>query len=500
MGSAEAVPTGPQQRCGCGSGGWECLVHYGPPQVAAETTKESDVTDRREPSQDRHILMITNHGVHEWEVTPGLPDTGGQNVYVNQFTEALIEQGYRVTIVNRGGYPHPVTGATQTGMVSHPSGKARILYIEDGTPAFVRKEDMNEHVPLLAADLHHKLTAEGVDYDLVISHYWDAAKIGVALNELGQSEAPHIWVPHSLGALKKRNTDPSTWADLRIDERIAHERALLGRIDGAVATSSAIRDTFVDDYGYVPRYFLPPCVDPVRYHPRSPDDCAAAWDFLAQHSPSSASELRMRPIVLEISRTDRPKRKDVLIRAFARVRERLPDTLLVVALDERGGAPYEEAVALFGELGLERDVITLGSVWERLPCLYAVAAVYCTPSVMEGFGMSAQEAAATAVPVVASDLVPFAAEYLLGSAAKGTDGEPGRGLLMGDAAIVVPADDVEGFAQALAMLLSDDALRGRMGQRALEITIPYFTWAHRTRDLLDDLGLGVETETDAGAG
>jgi len=458
------------------------------------------VTDRRNPSRDRHILMITNHGVHEWEVTPGLPDTGGQNVYVNQFTEALIEQGYRVTIVNRGGYPHPVTGAAQTGVVSHPSGKARILYIEDGTPAFVRKEDMNEHVPLLASDLHHKLADEGADYDLIVSHYWDAAKIGVALNELAHSEVPHIWVPHSLGALKKRNMDPSTWADLRIDERIAHERALLDRIDGAVATSSAIRDTFVDDYGYRPRYFLPPCVDPVRYHPRSHDDCAAVWDFLAEQSPYSASELRMRRIVLEISRTDRTKRKDVLIQAYAQVRERIPGTLLVVALDDRGGEPYEEAVALIHELGVERDVITLGSVWEQLPCLYAVAAVYCTPSVMEGFGMSAQEAAAIAVPVVASDLVPFAAEYLLGPAAERLDGEPGRELLVGDAAIVVPADDVEGFAHALTMLLSDDALRGQMGRRALEITIPYFTWAHRTRDLLDDLGLGVDTETDADAG
>ncbi len=47
--------------------------------------------------------MITNHGVHECEVTPGLPDTGGQNVHLNQFTDALTEQGYRVTIVGRGG-------------------------------------------------------------------------------------------------------------------------------------------------------------------------------------------------------------------------------------------------------------------------------------------------------------------------------------------------------------------------------------------------------------
>lgn len=448
---------------------------------------------------ERHILQITNHGVHEWQVTPGMPDTGGQNVYVNQFTGALIEQGYRVTIVNRGGYPHPVTGAMQSGVVEHPSGRARILYIEDGTSAFVRKEDMDEHVPLLAADLHRKLADEDADYDLVISHYWDAAKIAIALQELSHSEAPHIWVPHSLGALKKRNVDPADWVDLRIDERIAHERALLEHVDGAVATSSAIRDSFVDDYGHKPRHFLPPCVDPARYHPRSADECAGVWDFLAGRSPHSAAELRSRRMVVEISRTDRTKRKDVLIRAFAQVRQEIPDSLLVVALDERSGAAYEEAVALIGELDLERDVIALGSVWEQLPCLYAAAAVYCTPSVMEGFGMSAQEAAATAVPTVASDLVPFAAEYLLGPEPERLDGETDAapGLLVGDAAIVVPADDVNGFARALTMLLSDEALRRRMGQKALEITIPYFTWAHRTRDLLDDLGLGVETETDA---
>jgi glycosyltransferase involved in cell wall biosynthesis len=102
--------------------------------------------------------------------------------------------------------------------------------------------------------------------------------------------------------------------------------------------------------------------------------------------------------------------------------------------------------------------------------------------------------------VVASGLVPFAAEYLLGAVAKPPDGESDGGLLVGEAAIVVPADDVDGFARALGMLLSDEALRERMGRRALEITIPYFTWAHRTRDLLDDLGLGGEAETDADAG
>jgi len=60
--------------------------------------------------------MITNHGIHQWQVIPGLPDTGGQNVFVNQFTEALAKLGFRITIVNRGGYSHPVTGEPQRGL------------------------------------------------------------------------------------------------------------------------------------------------------------------------------------------------------------------------------------------------------------------------------------------------------------------------------------------------------------------------------------------------
>jgi glycosyltransferase involved in cell wall biosynthesis len=111
---------------------------------------------------------------------------------------------------------------------------------------------------------------------------------------------------------------------------------------------------------------------------------------------------------------------------------------------------------------------------------------------MEGFGMSAQEAAATGKPVVASDLVPFAVEYLLGPEPKRVAVDGGDGVLrLGEGAIVVPADDVAGFAQALITLLGDDQLRSEMGRRALAITIPYFTWEIRTRDLLDDLGVAV---------
>ncbi len=440
----------------------------------------------------KHVLMITNHGVHEWNVVPGMPDTGGQNVYVNQFTEALVAKGYRVTIANRGGYEHPTTGKPQTGVVYHPTGHARIIYVEDGLPNFVRKEDMNEQLPKLAEDLARKLGRNNDSYDLIISHYWDGCKLGVLVNEASTKRVPHVWIPHSLGALKKHNMDPSTWANLRIDERIAIERDLLKSIDGGVATSSAIRDTFREDYGYEARYFLPPCVDEGRYRPYAGEASERIWEFLSNLSGLRVEELKGRKLVTEVSRTDKTKRKDVLIRAFAQAKAEVPEALLLVSIDSHAGSLHDSLMDLIAELDLKRDVIVLGSIWEQLPLLYSITDVFCTPSVMEGFGMTSQEAAATGKPVISSNLVPFVCEYLLGSDPEHVvlDHQgPSKDLLYGEAGVVVPADFVEGFAAAIVRLLQDDALRKRMGERAHEITIPYFTWGHLTERLLTDLGV-----------
>ena len=87
---------------------------------------------------------------------------------------------------------------------------------------------------------------------------------------------------------------------------------------------------------------------------------------------------------------------------------------------------------------------------------------------MEGFGMTPQEAAATRVPVISSALVPFVVEYLLGKDIKEVPYTLGEGKLkMGEGAIVVSPDDVDGFASALDILLSDKSLRQKMSEAAL---------------------------------
>lgn len=89
-------------------------------------------------SRRKHVLMITNHGIHQWKIIPGLPDTGGQDVFVNQCTEALARLGFKITIVNRGGYPHPVTGEWRRG-IHYKDENQRIVYLEDGVHKFVRE-------------------------------------------------------------------------------------------------------------------------------------------------------------------------------------------------------------------------------------------------------------------------------------------------------------------------------------------------------------------------
>jgi len=145
---------------------------------------------------------------------------------------------------------------------------------------------------------------------------------------------------------------------------------------------------------------------------------------------------------------------------------------------------------------LQNHIAVVGSVWELLPTLYAITDIYCTPSVMEGFGMSAQEAAATGVPMVASHLVPFVTEYLLGTDVEEIHFAGGRQpLKWGDGAIVVQADDVNGFAYALEMLLSNDDLRKTMGQNAYHVTVPYFTWQNRVTTFLKEIGVNFKSQS-----
>ncbi len=448
-------------------------------------------------SERPHILMVTNHGVHEWQITAGLPDTGGQNVYVNQLSGAFAKLGFKVTTANRGGYPHPENGSDRTGMRFRGEHE-RIVYLSDSSDQFIRKEDMFSQVAELGENLAGIVSQEGSAPVLIVSHYWDGGRVAEMAREKLDG-APHVWIPHSLGKLKKANTNESRWENLRIEERVAEEMELLTQIDLAVHTSRAMLRSLKEDYGYQGSIFLPPGVDTDRFDPAAVRRDTRARDLLAEKLGRSQKEIAGAPLITEISRTARTKRKDVLIAAFADVRKRVPEALLAVTIDKTSEDLYEELTGLIAEHSLEDAVAVLGSVWEYVPSLYGLSSVYCTPSVMEGFGMSIQEAAACRVPAVSTSRVPFATEYLLGDAPR-EEATDGGAIQIGQGAIVVPPDDVPATAEALVRLLQDDELRRQMGDAAYRITVPAFTWRQAALDLIERLEIDLPADADDGRG
>lgn len=444
-------------------------------------------------SHREHVLMLTIHGVHEWQVVPGLQDTGGQNVFVNQFSAALSKSGFKITIVNRGGYPHPRTGRVQAGL-SYLDENQRILYLDDGLPEIVRKEDMGDRLSNLLDSLEKFLESESGPIRLLISHYWDAGKLGSLLTQSKKLNIKHIWVPHSLGMVKQQNLSPDTVNNLRIHDRIDFEREVFDNIDFLAATSSKIRLSAENDYGYDGKFlWLPPCVDQDRYYPRDVADSDSIWNLLSEASGVPPEEIRKKKLITEISRTDETKQKDILIKAFAKVNQTHPDSFLVLSIDKSHNPLAKELFGLIKDLNLEGCVAAVGSIWKDLPALYAITDIYCTPSIMEGFGMSVQEAAATRVPIVSSNLVPFVTEYLAGAAAAKITLESGREIINGDGALIVPPGDVEGFVSALDLLLSNDKLRKKKSLLAFKATIPYFTWDHIIQDFLKGV---IQTDAD----
>ena len=444
-------------------------------------------------SPRKHILNITNHGIHQWEIVPGLTDTGGQNVFVNQFSDELSAQGCKVTIINRGGYPHPISGEMRSGL-HYKNANERIFYLEDGVKSFVRKEDMGEQIPDLKVALEEFLISDGSVVDLMISHYWDAALLGITYLEDQSEKIPHIWVPHSLGVYKKRSVSPESWSHLRVEERIATEKQIVKQVDGIGATSGMIREMLAEDYDYHGKVFwLPPCIDTNHFYPRQVDQNDPIWEFLGKHIDLPGEQVQSRKIITEVSRSVANKRKDILIKAYAGLKSDFPEALLVVSIDKGEKELAQELFNLIEDLDMKGEVVPVGSIWDLLPILYAVTDIFCTPSDVEGFGMTPQEAAATKVPIVSSDGVPFATEFLLGTevAVQALPGNPASSIKIGEGAIIVARGDVPGFTFALETLLLNDNIRHEMGEKAYRITIPEFTWEQVTKKFL--IAAGVST-------
>lgn len=150
-------------------------------------------------------------------------------------------------------------------------------------------------------------------------------------------------------------------------------------------------------------------------------------------------------------------RKNVpaLVQAFARIAGDHPDLRLVLAGSDGWGArAVRDAIA---KSGVATRVIRPGYVDNgAIPAFFRRAEVVAYPSFEEGFGLPALEGLACGAPVVTT----------AGSA---------LGEVVDDAAVLAPAHDVKGLADAIARVLDDPALAARL-RAAGPARAASFTW------------------------
>ncbi len=152
-----------------------------------------------------------------------------------------------------------------------------------------------------------------------------------------------------------------------------------------------------------------------------------------------------QPTMLYIGRLVAYKRVQDLLDALALVRARVPNAQLIII----GVGPYESTLRdRVRTLHLENAVHFLGHVPQHRAVLARLRAstLLCLPSVIEGFGMVTVEAMAAGVPFVNAD-IPVTRE-----------------ITAGHGGLFFPAGDARRLADQLCRVLTDPALRSKLGE------------------------------------
>ncbi|HEX5397665.1 MAG TPA: glycosyltransferase [Verrucomicrobiae bacterium] len=281
------------------------------------------------------------------------------------------------------------------------------------------------------------------DYDVVHVHALFQFASFAAARFARQRHVPYIIRP--LGVLNRwgienRRRGLKAWS-LRIIEKpmMRHAAAMhytseQERIEAEAAGATARPTVIPLGIDLTPFQSLP---GPERFHARFP-------------------EAKDREIILFLSRLNPKKGLDLLIEAFAKMRNSKGGLLVIVG---DGEASYEQSLREQAKrLGVAEDILWAGFLAgeEKLSVLSA-ASIFVLPSRSENFGIALVEALAAGIPCISTDGVAISED-----------------IRKHDAGLVVNTE-VPALGEAIKRLLSDDALRERLGANAKELANEQFS-------------------------
>ena len=473
--------------------------HDAPPRPSPATELPEHESMQTEAPK-KYLLLISIHGLirgHDLELGRDA-DTGGQTKYVVDLANALaqLDEVERVDLVTRR-VVDPAVSDDYAQPLEPLSDKAQIVRIEAGPEEYIAKEQLWDHLDSFVDNLVSWLHEQELRPDLVHSHYADAGYAGVRLANL--LAIPLVHTGHSLGRDKRKRLLARGLSRQKIEEtynisrRIDAEEEVLANASMVITST---RNEIEEQYGLYNYYdpermtVIPPGTDLEQFYPPVTDELI---DFAKQVDRFLAEP--EKPLILALSRPDERKNILALIEAFGESQKlQAAANLLIVAgnrddIRDLDSGPQSvltnillliDACDLYGKVALPKSHRA-----DEVPQIYRLAAsrhgVFVNPALTEPFGLTLLEAAASGLPVVATE--NGGPVDIIGNCANGE--------------LVDPLDR-EGIAAALLKLLSDHEAWGRASRNGIAGVRKHYSWQSHARSFIERIAtLPAEPAFDA---
>ena len=436
-----------------------------------------------------YILLISIHGlIRSNELELGRDaDTGGQTLYVVELARALGERDdvERVDLVTRR-IVDPAVSEDYAQTEDALADKVRIIRIDAGPDEYIPKEQLWDHLDSFTDNLVNWIREQPRMPDVVHSHYADAAYVGVRLATL--TAIPLVHTGHSLGRDKRKQllakglSREDIETTYNISRRVNAEEELLANAD-LVITST--RNEIESQYGLYDYYdpacmtVIPPGTNLVRYHPPAEGYTSTFPEKLKPFLTDPE-----RPLVMALSRPDERKNIPVLLEAFhhsARLRETA--NLLLIAGNRDDVRDLDAgAESVLTQILLDIDAYSLHGLvavpkhhtMNEIPDAYRTVAasggVFVNPALTEPFGLTLLEAAASGLPLVATE-----------------NGGPVDIISNCENGILVDPLDAAAIADALLNLLTDRPKWEQAVHNGLKGVRRHYTWQAHAATYMDKL-------------
>ena len=370
-----------------------------------------------------YLALFSIHGLirgHNLELGRDA-DTGGQILYVLELAHALSRHPDigRVDLFTRRINDAAVDD-DYAREIERLSDKLRIVRISAGPDEYIPKEQLWDHLDGYADNVDSFFRNSGQLPDIIHTHYADAGYVGAHLaNMLG---IPQVHTGHSLGRVKRSRLLASGLTTQDIEERYnmsrrieAEETALATAERVITSTSQEIAEQYelYDHYQPDQMRVVPPGTDLKQFMPPSGEELDSAfYTELVRHLSEPG-----KPVILALSRPDKRKNIVALIDAYGQSpRLQSIANLMIVAgnrddiddLDTGAQEVFHELLVaidrydLYGKVALPKH-----HKRDQVPQIYRIAAasggVFVNPALTEPFGLTLIEAAASGLPVVATE-------------------------------------------------------------------------------------------------